>query len=457
MPNEPLIFVHLSDIHFHSDSGSPDDLNDDIRQQLLRDLPEVCAGLGQASAVLVTGDIAYKASPVEYDYARAWLDRVCETLGLGTENVLTVPGNHDIDQSEQQNDEGARLARQELRTSPEAAIDDAITRCHRDSTMRQSLYRPLGNYNLFALPYESAIDGESSRWWETKPEDAFTLNDGSKLVIRGVNSVLISDKTDHRQTAPLVVGSSALTIPDQDGVTNLLMCHHPPGWLRDRTIDGPVAGRAKLQLFGHEHDQAVVRFRDSVRIYSGALHPDRGLNWRPLYNVISLSVRKIGERRILHVEVMARSWSRQLGRFGPDDGATDGRHMHDLELPTWSPSPISDPVITTVPEEREGAKTVALTPMTTEPSDESGPEAPRGVGPERRLAHRFYRLSIPAQWKIIRELGYIDLSNVQASSVAFFATVFARARADERLHELWKLVEKEHSTLPDATNPFEGR
>jgi DNA repair exonuclease SbcCD nuclease subunit len=448
MPSDALVFVHLSDIHFSSQSGSPDDLEDDLRNQLLKDAPNVCKTYGGATAVLVSGDIAARGAEYEYEYARTWLDTLCGTLGIGTENVVTIPGNHDVDRNQQANDHVSRLARASLRATKGDTdlLDPAIAACHVDHGVRDALYRPLSNYNRFALQY--AIDGEA-RWCR----EVYELNDTSKLVVWGVNSILVSDATDDLHASPLVVGTRALQLPEEDGTTHLLMCHHPPRWILDKVIDGPVAGRAKVQLFGHEHEPSVIRYRDSARVFAGALHPERRPNWQPQYNVIALRVDRSGDKRTLHVEVMARSWNQQAGHFVPDASKPDGKYEFDLELPGWERPVATEPALEVKVETDSGAKSPEQVPaMTTNPS----PSESTSPAPERQLAHRFYRLSIPKQWGIVKQLGYQDLKDLNASTAAFFIAVFGRARNEKRLAELWKLVQHEYGEN-EAANPFDGR
>jgi hypothetical protein len=448
-----LVFVHLSDIHFQADAGSPDDLDDDIRNQLVIDVVKLVSALPPVTAILVSGDIAGRGAAVEYEYARQWLDKLCAKLKVSTECVWTVPGNHDIDQEAQKNNEIARLARDELRRIELGDLDEKIARLHRDSGVLQALYAPIKNYNAFALEYGCAIDGTfgkdgaTGRWWEA----AFILDDGSSVLLRGVNSALISDATDDEHKSQLVVGSAGITMREQEGVVHILMCHHPPHWLRDRaTLDGPIAGRACMHLFGHEHEQKVQRVGNSIRLFSGALHPHRRRAWVPQYNVIVLSATRSAGERTLKIDIHSRAWSKQEGKFLPDSAGESGVHSFQLPLSEWHhPVLVSEEIdaMTTAPDAPEGAPSI---------SDKKEEHAPARIGRERRLAHRFYRLPIPTQWKIVREMGYLDLDRIEASSAAFFVAAFQRARTDKRLSELWKLVESAHGGAEAEPNPFEG-
>jgi 3',5'-cyclic AMP phosphodiesterase CpdA len=47
--------------------------------------------------LLVSGDITYTAQPEEFRLAQDFLTEVCEGLGISTNRVYIVPGNHDVD------------------------------------------------------------------------------------------------------------------------------------------------------------------------------------------------------------------------------------------------------------------------------------------------------------------------------------------------------------------------
>ena len=98
MNDNALIFVHISDIHFHKLSGDQYDLDEDLRNELLLDVDAVTAEIGTPNGILVTGDIAFSGKPEEYVNAKAFLTELCERLGGSLADVWCVPGNHDVDQ-----------------------------------------------------------------------------------------------------------------------------------------------------------------------------------------------------------------------------------------------------------------------------------------------------------------------------------------------------------------------
>lgn len=92
-----IVFIHLSEIHFHYRwSGNAFDRDDDIRNELENDLRTVIGRAGSAVGVIVSGDIAYHGDRREFEFAKVWLNRIAGIADCEATNVLTIPGNHDI-------------------------------------------------------------------------------------------------------------------------------------------------------------------------------------------------------------------------------------------------------------------------------------------------------------------------------------------------------------------------
>jgi len=100
MSEDNIVFIHLSDIHFkYSKDGGIYDLDEDLRNELELDAIKIQKEFGILHGILVTGDIVYSGKPEEYENVLNWLKELCEKLNCQTENVWTVPGNHDVNWS----------------------------------------------------------------------------------------------------------------------------------------------------------------------------------------------------------------------------------------------------------------------------------------------------------------------------------------------------------------------
>lgn len=95
--NQPIHFLHLSDIHFTA--GKAWDA-DPILRALARFIAQEVKGGLIPDLVAITGDLAFAATADEYRLARDWLDnQLWPALpdGFPRDRLLLVPGNHDVD------------------------------------------------------------------------------------------------------------------------------------------------------------------------------------------------------------------------------------------------------------------------------------------------------------------------------------------------------------------------
>jgi len=87
----PMSYIlHLSDLHF----GTPDNaqvwytqLAADLRRELN------CTHL---DTLILSGDIANKSTPEEYDAAKLFIDKLITAFQLKSDQIVIVPGNHDL-------------------------------------------------------------------------------------------------------------------------------------------------------------------------------------------------------------------------------------------------------------------------------------------------------------------------------------------------------------------------
>nr|VFJ59477.1 MAG: Calcineurin-like phosphoesterase [Candidatus Kentron sp. DK] len=96
---ESLRILHIADLQF----GDPNDDEEAFHfESLIADsITEDCKG--HLDLIVITGDIAYKGTPSEYEAAARWLEEDLlnllkrKGLDIDRERLLIIPGNHDID------------------------------------------------------------------------------------------------------------------------------------------------------------------------------------------------------------------------------------------------------------------------------------------------------------------------------------------------------------------------
>lgn len=451
MTQEPLVLVHLSDIHFRREySGTIYDRDADIRDQLEIDVQKMREQFSRIRGVIVTGDIAFSGKKEEYQTALTWLQRFCDKAGCSIEDVWTVPGNHDVDRSVIDASTTLQDCREKFRRIPPEEIDREIQRYLTDKVARKALFEPVENYNEFASAFACQISADRLCW-----NDNLILNDGSTLRLRGLNSTLISNSLDDDASNKLILGSLQATCSKEDGVEYLTLCHHPPQWLRDQDhIEDYLEARVRVQLFGHKHKFRVREGGRTVRISAGAMHPDdREPNWQPRYNVLSFLVRNEGQRRLLDVQIHPRVWSDADKLFvGEVNRHESTFYEWSFELDRWSPptpiqadEPQPDSSIPVDSDDSASKVKASVTPREDPPMNRN-----------RRLTYRFYTLPYNVRLKVVQQLNLIQDEDRNVPEAKLFDRYFKRAQDQGLLGQLWDEVEKAHPDKRFADNPFSG-
>lgn len=406
-----LRLLHLSDIHF-STSNAPDSLNPEVavRDRMLADIRRMHDELGQMAAVLVVGDIANRGRTAEYDAAGEFLNATCDTVGCDRDQVVCVPGNHDIDRTAHGPLHDA--VRHQLRSIDAPAVSNALVRLILDVPGADVLLKPLANYNTFALRYGCDISSEDPVW-APKTLDV----DGKRLMIHGITSPWIADETDGHETDEerLVVGLFQLaSVGAEDEALHIALCHHPMRWLRDSDQIQSWTARAHLFLTGHEHEAGIEPSGDgrSLHVASGAVTPDREeTGWIPAYNVIEL---RLADPSTLAVRIHTRTWQerRKRAEFGPDPD----RSCAEFEV-------------------RLNASETKVDEVSAEMSEVAVAE-PEPIASEPRSMIYRVMLTAPDQRRAIaRELGLLT-NDTSVTGYAADQELISRAIADGRLAEL---------------------
>lgn len=407
-----------------------------LRRELRHDVIAQTRERGGISGILITGDIAASGQLAEYAKAEDWLAELCGQLGIGSENVWVIPGNHDADWSAHSPTHDA--FRRELELIDLLQLDNRLEEILKDSDAATVLLQPLSHFRGFARKYGSDSDLGVPYWSRD-----FALTDNFVLRIRGLNSVLISDSKDASNKPRLVIGSAQASLARERGTVHLAMCHHPPDWFRDASALDQIHANATVLLTGHSHRSEIRRVQRCLCVAAGALHPERDREgWEPRYNIITIRLLAdmIADPPVGQVEVSIypRTWD-GAARFMA--GIPDhGRECHLVDL--------------------DEVAAEALRPIGAE--EERYEAQPRDTEVEHladrreRLRHRFGELLAGARNVIARTMGF-SLGEIQDIGPAQLAdAVMARAQADDRLSELWDLVEAGHFQK-GRDNPYRER
>ena len=209
-----LVFVHLSDLHFSSrPRDSKWELDQTLRSELRHDLRAQIRDRGGATAILVSGDIAFSGASTEYAKAREFFVQLCVELNIPTEDVWVIPGNHDVDWGRHKEQDTASV-RATLMGTAEHKLDSVLEQLMRAPAAAHALLKPLSNYFDFAADFGCQPDVSDLAWDATFARLVIILG-GSRDDWSGVQ--LAHDEVDHRDEVAVgaVSASAALGGLDQ--------------------------------------------------------------------------------------------------------------------------------------------------------------------------------------------------------------------------------------------------
>ncbi len=257
-PGERVMrILHLSDLHF-SVSRTWD--SDPVLSSLISCLEREDDAI---DLVVVTGDIAWSGKPAEYGIAGQWfVQRLLPALGLSSNRLLIVPGNHDVDR-----DRVSAIV-SSLRTALRSADPDV-----RDAVAFEVISDP-SQLSVLEAPFEAYeafmkdVLGSAELFWSRRL-DVNRVD----LVVAGLCSAVVSESGD-------IQGNQMVTLPQvrmataNTGEVNLSLVHHPPIWFdeTDREATRVLEQWSDVILHGHEHleqaysvtgDRAFLRFAAS--------------------------------------------------------------------------------------------------------------------------------------------------------------------------------------------------
>lgn len=274
MFESPTRIIHLSDLHFGTSKQAilwSSQLVEDLQQNL---------EITQLDALILSGDIANKSTPEEYDAAKQFLDEFLRDFPLKSEQIIIVPGNHDLNWGLSK--EAYTLKDKEDCTSDElkedcyiSVYDDVVRVVNKEKYPRR-----FSNFISFYDNYKS-----NNKSYNLEPKQQYSLDlIGSSILVMGLNSAWQLDKFN---TTRVKINNDALSnalneIRRNDIYKNcpikLAVWHHPinsPD--EDRIKDSNFLNRLavndfSLFLHGHVHKAENDEFRYDSNIEGRKLH-----------------------------------------------------------------------------------------------------------------------------------------------------------------------------------------
>ncbi|HYQ71655.1 MAG TPA: metallophosphoesterase [Gammaproteobacteria bacterium] len=433
-----MLLLHISDIHFRAPDCVNPDLDPDrpYRTRMVQDARTRTQTLGPVGAILVGGDIAYKADPQEYAAAFNWLSELADSCGCPLERVFMVPGNHDVDRRIITRSPAVRnTQRAILQAAPDRRERELRTQFSHLQT-GQALLEPLAAYNEFAKHFSCQVYPPEHLYWKQD----LPLENGVHLRIYGLTSTLLSGAEGNDDTRESLYLSPLQTVLDPvDNVVNLVLSHHPPDWFMDQDdVQDAICARAAIHLFGHKHRQRLTRDEHYIRFSAGAVNPDRHeVGWQPAYNLIHLHVTGEDRERILEISAHQLEWQsspEQYREVLTREGAAMVQHR--IAIPGYSST--LDAITDT--NKTANAEPVAVTETAADV------EAAMSDETTRNLVFRFWNLTISQRREIAQRLGLIEDTELNLPEPERYGRALLRAGErgliEDLAHEITEMEKK---------------
>ena len=440
-----MLLLNISDIHFSSPACLNADTDPDrpYRTRLVQDVRNRCQTLGPVGAILVGGDIAFKADPAEYDVALAWLRELAGACGCSMERVFVVPGNHDVDRAKIRGDVAIRNVQRAIAQAGLHEREHELRAQLDHADTARALFIPLAAYNQFASRFSCQVFAPDRLYWrQDLPLQDLSIEEGGvQLRIFGLTSVLLSgalrgaNQDDARESLYL---SPLQTVLDPvDDVVNLVLCHHPPDWFLDMDdVDDAICGKSVVHLFGHKHRQRIIRDVDYLRLPAGAVNPDRReVGWLPGYNLIDLRIDGKGEDRVLKIEAHMLQWQSNPDMYrAVQTRQRQEVFRHHVAIP-GRPAAAS-----THKADADSRDSSRESPPSREEAAEADVEPTMSDPTTRNLVFRFWNLTVSDRREISLKLGLIEESEIPLPEPERYGRALLRAGERGILPELAKEV-----------------
>lgn len=393
------------------------------------------ANLGSVSAILVSGDIAFKGAAEEYLTAMTWLRELAAVAGCPVERVFVVPGNHDVDRVVIERAPATRNAQAAIARAPVQRRERELRSQIMDADTGRALLAPIAAYNDFAKLLNCQVFLPDRLFWRQD----LALDHGVTLRIHGLTSTLLSgadgqdDKRDSLYLSPLQT-----VLDPADDVINLVLCHHPPDWFMDQDdANDAIRGRAAIQMFGHKHRQRIQQDPHYVRFSAGAVNPDRQEpGWQPGYNLVKIFPSGEGVGRKLTVESHLRQWQSNPDMFRAvvsperEDVFRHSIHFPGVVRAVSSVARMEDspPVVK--------ADIQQMDAVTAEDVRATDVEAAMGDASTRNLVFRFWSLKSSERREITLRLRLITEADLGEPEPERYGRALIRASERGQLEEL---------------------
>lgn len=278
-----ISWLHISDLHLGRDLYNEKvvlkELLQDIKRQMQINQLEL-------NFVFITGDLTFSGRQTEFDLAQEFIDELIDVIKLNKEDIILVPGNHDV----YRNDLLSIAKNSRKYLDNREAVSDIIA----NETEREIYTRGLTNYRKF-------VDKNFS-WANTKEKAplSYTINrkvGDVPISILALNTAWLAYGNENEK-GQIILGErqvrEAFDKIDNPEIVIALM-HHPFEWFEwfdSNDVKRMLERRADFILNGHEHRLDVIGkgsiFGKAFKISAGSTYETR--NHINSYNIVSSDI-----------------------------------------------------------------------------------------------------------------------------------------------------------------------
>lgn len=265
-----ITWLHLSDLHLGHYNYDEEVIVSSMLEDIGRQIEE-CGH--RIDFVLITGDITYSGQKEQFQIAEKFLADITKICGISNNDIIIVPGNHDITRGD---------VSQEVRTAAYGIKSrKEVSSIIGDEKERAVFSSGLKNYRDFL-----ERNFEWARGKGVAPL-SYTINrkvGDIKVSILALNSAWMAYGME-AEKGGLILGErqvrEAIQATD-DPQISIAMMHHPFEWLKwfdSMDVKGMLQRRVDFILNGHEHNVEIIGqgslFGNAFQISAGAVVDNR--------------------------------------------------------------------------------------------------------------------------------------------------------------------------------------
>lgn len=275
-----ISWLHLSDLHLGKDIYN----EKTVLKELLVDIKtQIEANDIKLDFVFITGDLTFSGQKKEFEYIQEFLDKLLAITELNKDDIILVPGNHDVDRKQILS--VARNSKKLLNNR------DAISEIIGNETEREIYTQGLKNFRDFLQ--------NNFTWADVSRKNtlSYTINkkiSGISVSVLALNTAWLA-YGDENEKGKIILGERQVR-EAFDEVNNskiiIALMHHPFEWLEyfdANDVKTILDRRADFILNGHEHKLDIIGkgsiFGKAFKISAGSTYETR--NHVNSYNIVS--------------------------------------------------------------------------------------------------------------------------------------------------------------------------